>query len=205
MNCIPVVPTKETGFESIEEPSKVLMFNLRAKVAEQINIMSHCSRCRADAAGLLGQDFQNAMGILQEYAMRVLDTKNERPYIAVATHEGMLVNCHLGEAATLFIYEQTPNGFHFVCERNTPSPGSGDARWAQLGTLLQDCRALLVSGVGGKPTRILQSTGIRVIQMTGLIDEGLEAIYNGKTIRTVKKVDAFRCGESCKGTASGCA
>jgi nitrogen fixation protein NifB len=41
--------------------------------------------------------------------------------------------------------------------------------------------------------------------MTGLIDEGLEAVYNGKQIRTVKKADAFRCGETCRGTASGCA
>jgi nitrogen fixation protein NifB len=145
------------------------------------------------------------MGILQEYAMRVLDTKNERPYIAVATHEGLLVNLHLGEAETLFIYEQTPNGFHFVEERRTPATGSGDARWSQMGDILRDCRALLVSGVGGKPIKILQGTGIRVIQMTGLIDEGLEAVYNGKQIRTVKKADAFRCGESCKGTASGCA
>jgi nitrogen fixation protein NifB len=205
MNCVPVVPTKETKFELIEEPSKTLMFAVRAKAAEHLKMMTHCARCRADAAGLLGHDFQDAFGILQEYALRVLDTKNERPYIAVATNEGLLVNLHLGEAQSLNIYIQTPNGFHLVEERETPEAGGGEMRWNELAKTLKDCRALLVAGVGGSPVKVLQASGIRVIQMTGLIDEGLEAVYNGKQIRTVKKADAFRCGETCRGTASGCA
>jgi nitrogen fixation protein NifB len=168
-------------------------------------MMTHCARCRADAAGLLGKDFEHAYGILQEYALRVLDTKNERPYIAAATNEGLLVNLHLGEAPSLNIYEQTPNGFHLVEERTTPEAGGGEMRWTELAKTLKDCRALLVAGVGGSPVKVLQASGIRVIQMTGLIDEGLEAVYNGKQIRTVKKADAFRCGETCRGTASGCA
>jgi nitrogen fixation protein NifB len=205
MNCVPLVPTKETEFESLGEPSKMMMFAVRAKASEHIKLMTHCARCRADAAGLLGHDFQDAYGILQEYALRVLDTKNERPYIAVATNEGLLVNLHLGEASSLNIYRQSPNGFHLVEERATPSAGGGEARWKDLAATLKDCRALLVAGVGGNPVKVLQASGIRVIQMTGLIDEGLEAVYNGKQIRTVKKADAFRCGESCRGTASGCA
>jgi nitrogen fixation protein NifB len=205
MNCVPVVPTKDTEFESIEEPSKMQMFALRAKASEYIKMMTHCARCRADAAGLLGKDFEHAYGILQEYALRVLDTKNERPYIAAATNEGLLVNLHLGEAPSLNIYEQTPNGFHLVEERTTPEAGGGEMRWTELVKTLKDCRALLVAGVGGSPVKVLQASGIRVIQMTGLIDEGLEAVYNGKQIRTVKKADAFRCGETCRGTASGCA
>jgi nitrogen fixation protein NifB len=205
MNCVPVVPTKYTEFESIEEPSKTLMFAVRAKASEHLKMMTHCARCRADAAGLLGKDFQDAYGILQEYALRALDLKNERPYIAVATNEGLLVNMHLGEAQSLNIYEQTPNGFHLVEERATPDVGGGEARWKQLAEVVNDCRALLVAGVGGNPVKVLQASGIRIIQMTGLIDEGLEAVYNGKQIRTVKKADAFRCGESCRGTASGCA
>jgi nitrogen fixation protein NifB len=205
MNCVPVVPTKGTEFESILEPSKPLMFALRTKASEHIKMMTHCARCRADAAGLLGKDFQHAYGILQEYALRVLDTKNERLYVAVATNEGLLVNLHLGEAQSLNIYEQTPNGFHLVEERTAPEAGGGEMRWKQLGETLKDCRALLVAGIGGNPVKVLQASGIRVIQMTGLIDEGLEAVYNGKQIRSVKKADAFRCGESCRGTASGCA
>ncbi|HON51850.1 MAG TPA: NifB/NifX family molybdenum-iron cluster-binding protein [Bacteroidales bacterium] len=70
---------------------------------------------------------------------------------------------------------------------------------------MKDCRALLVSGVGPNPLHLLEMSGLRVIQMTGLIDEGLEAVYLNKQIRTVKKADSFKCGDSCKGTATGCA
>jgi nitrogen fixation protein NifB len=205
MNCIPVIATKETPFETIEEPSKTLIFKVRTLAKEHISMMTHCSRCRADAAGLLGQDYKDAFGMLQEFASRPLRPNDDRPYVAVATYEGMLVNMHLGEAESLYIYRQTPNGFHFVEERATPPSGSGDFRWINLGNKLKDCRAILVSGVGGNPTNILQHAGIRVIQMTGLIDEGLEAVFNNKQIKTVKKADAFKCGDECRGNAQGCA
>ena len=90
-------------------------------------------------------------------------------------------------------------------ERRTPEAGLGDHRWLNLANSLRDCRAILVAGVGGNPTAILETSGIRVIQMTGMIDEGLEAVYNGKVIKTVKKADAFKCGDSCRGNAKGCA
>jgi nitrogen fixation protein NifB len=205
MNCIPVVPNKDTVYENIEAPSKTLIFKVRTLAQEHIGMMTHCSRCRADAAGLLGQDFKGAFGMLQEFASMPLKPNDDRPYVAVATHEGMLVNMHLGEAQILYIYKQTPNGFHFVEERSTPESGSGDFRWINLANKLKDCRAILVSGVGGNPMSILQHSGMRVIQMTGLIDEGLEAVFNGKKIKTVKKADAFKCGDACRGNAQGCA
>lgn len=205
MNCIPVVPNKDTVFENIEAPSKSMIFKVRVNAQEHIKMMTHCSRCRADAAGLLGQDFKGAFGMLQEFASMPVKPNEDRPYVAVATHEGMLVNMHLGEAKGLYIYKQTPNGFHFVEERTTPAAGSGDFRWINLANTLKDCRALLVAGIGGNPLNILQHGGIRVIQMTGLIDDGLEAVFNGKQIKAVKKADAFKCGDACRGNAQGCA
>ena len=86
-------------------------------------------------------------------------------------YEGLLVNQHLGEAKTLYIYRQTPKGFQFVEEREAPVPGTGDFRWIRLANTIKDCRAILVAGVGGNPSNILQHSGVRVIQMTGLIDE----------------------------------
>ncbi|NJO68722.1 MAG: nitrogenase cofactor biosynthesis protein NifB [Bacteroidetes bacterium] len=204
MNCIPVYPNKDTIFADIEEPSKGLVAKVRKQISAYIKPMNHCARCRADAAGLLGQDYKEAFGMIQEYANSPI-TSEDRPYVAVATHEGMLVNQHLGEADALYIYKQTRNGFHFVEERKTPPSGSGDFRWINLARVLSDCQALLVSGVGPNPLDIIQNTGIRVIQMTGMIDEGLDAVFNGTPLKTVKKADLFRCGESCRGTASGCA
>jgi len=205
MNCIPVIPNKDTPFEEMDEPSKQMIFVVRSLAKEHIPMMNHCSRCRADAAGLLGQDNTDVYGLLQEFAAKPLNPNEDRPYIAVATREGLLVNMHLGEADSLYIYRQTPKGFHFVEERKTPNSGAGDFRWMELASTLKDCRAILAGGAGPKPLTILQCTGIRVIQMTGLIDEGLEAVFNGKQIKTIKKADQFMCGDTCKGNAQGCA
>lgn len=111
----------------------------------------------------------------------------------------------MGEAKSLYIYKQTPNGYHFIEERPTPASGSGDFRWINLARTLNDCRALLVGGVGPNPLNILQHSGIRVVQMTGMIDDGLEAVFNNQPIKSVKKADAFKCGDSCRGNAQGCA
>jgi nitrogen fixation protein NifB len=205
MNCIPVIPNKDTLFEDMEEPSKQMIFKVRTLAKEQIPMMNHCSRCRADAAGLLGKDNTEVYGLLQEYASMPINPSEDRPYIAVATREGLLVNMHLGEAESLYIFRQTPKGFHFVEERKTPKAGGGDFRWMEMASILKDCRAILAGGAGPSPLNILQNAGIRVIQMTGLIDEGLEAVFNGKQIKTIKKADQFKCGDSCKGNAQGCA
>ncbi len=205
MNCIPVVASAGSGFEKMDEPDATMIFRTRALVKEHIDIMTHCARCWAEAAGLLGQDMESAYGMLQEYAGMVPGNSTDRPYVAVATHEGLLVNQHLGEAGSLSIYRQTHNGFKWIEHRDTPKPGTGDFRWMEMGNLLSDCRALLVSGVGNKPLEIIQNSGIRVIQMTGLIDEGLEAVFENKPLRTVKKPDAFKCGDTCRGNAQGCA
>ena len=76
MNCIPVYPTENTIFEYIEEPSKVAMKELRAKIAKYIHPMAHCARCRADAAGLLGQDSSEAMDMIGQFSTMYYWRKN---------------------------------------------------------------------------------------------------------------------------------
>jgi nitrogen fixation protein NifB len=204
INCIPLIPTADTGFETLEEPDSKTLFKVRTLAAEHLPLMSHCSRCRADAAGLLGKDLSDTHVLLKEFAsMHQLETEG-RPYVAVATNEGLLVNQHLGEAFNLSIFRQTPNGFKFVEYRQTPSTGTGDKRWVEMAKLLQDCRAILVSGAGENPKTILNSCKVRVIEMTGLIDDGLDGVYNNKVIRSIAKPDAFKCGSGCKGNAQGC-
>ncbi len=205
INCIPLIPTAETPFEEVPKPDAKMIFRVRNLSSKYLKIMSHCARCRADAAGLLGQDLSETHTLLKEYSSRAedLETK-DRPYVAVGTNEGLLVNLHLGEAISLYIFQQSPKGYKLVEIRNTPAKGKGDERWLNLARSLKDCRALLVSGVGENPKAMLKGCGIHVVEMTGLIDEGLEGIYNNKVIRSMAKPDAFKCGSSCKGTASGC-
>lgn len=205
MNCIPLIPTAETEFQDFDKPDNKMIFKTRLGASDHMKMMNHCARCRADAAGLLGQDLTESYTLLKEMSELTEVDGSDRPYVAAATNEGLLVNQHMGEAMSLYIYKQTPNGFQFVEERMTPKSGLGDKRWLELAKLLSDCRAILVSGVGENPKTVLNSCGVKVVEMTGLIDEGLDGVFNKKAIRSIAKADAFKCGSSCKGNAQGCA
>lgn len=204
MNAIPLFPVADTPFENRKEPDMLTMREIRLKIAKHLKPMTHCARCRADAVGLLGQDDAEAKKIMSEVANLSVTSNENRPFVAVASYEGILVNQHLGEADNLYIFRETPNGYRMVEQRKTPLSGTGNSRWEALSDLLNDCRALLVGGIGPSPSAIIGRTGIQIVEMTGLIDEGLDSIYKGKELRTVKKADVFKCGASCSGKATGC-
>ncbi len=205
MNCIPVVKNEGSNFSEIMEPDKKMLARIRLQTEQYLKPMTHCARCRADAAGLLGKDYNRSVEMMRKVAEEEQVKVQSRPYVAVATYEGMLVNQHLGEAKKLFIFKETKNGYRFIEHRLTPNPGKGNLRWAELATTLSDCRAVLTGGAGKNPSDILTSTGIKVVQMTGLIDTGLDYVYKDKVFRTLKKADMMKCGESCRGDAQGCA
>ncbi|MFZ4455827.1 MAG: nitrogenase cofactor biosynthesis protein NifB [Bacteroidales bacterium] len=205
MNCIPMYPTADTAFEEFEEPSKEMMKGIKETIAKYIKPMAHCARCRADAAGLLGHDNKEAMDMIAQFSTLVVNKDENRIRVGVATNEGLLVNLHLGEADKLHIFEQTRNGYRFIEARNTPPTGTGDKRWENMANeTLIDCQAVLVAGVGETPLTILQENGVRVIQMSGLIDSGLDAVYLNKPLKTLAKSEFAKCGESCKGNSMGC-
>ena len=81
----------------------------------------------------------------------------------------------------------------------------GDQRWNQLADRLSDCRAVLTSSAGGKPTKVLAERGIRVVMMEGLIDEGLDAAFAGVAVRSpLRREHACGSGASCAGDGTGC-
>jgi nitrogen fixation protein NifB len=205
MNCIPLYPTEETDFESLSEPSKEQMTDIKSAIAQFLPAMTHCARCRADAAGLLGHDNTEAMQLIGQFSSLVVDKGEGRTRVAVASNEGLLVNLHLGEARKMYIFEQSKNGYHFVGTRSTPPEGRGLERWQELACrTLADCCAVLVAGIGESPMQVMQENGIRVIQMNGLIDAGLDAIYLNLPLKTLCRSEYTRCGEACRGTGSGC-
>lgn len=204
MNCIPVHPNKDTAFEDIEEPSKQMVHDIQKQISEYIKPMKHCARCRADAAGLLGKDIADTVSLLREAASKPLFATENRPYVAVASHEGLLVNQHLGEAEDFLIYSHTAEGYVHVDTREAPKAGLGDIRWIQLAKVLKDCNSLLVSGAGANPTSMLKSMGVKIIQMNGLIEAGLDAVYKGKSINGLASCKSFKCSEGCGGNGGGC-
>lgn len=206
MNTIPLIPVEDTPFSDLTEPSSTKMKEVRKKIGEFLPPMTHCSRCRADAAGLLGKDSTEAMELLSKAAKMTVERgcAEDRPYVAVASNEGILVNQHLGEADRLYIFKETPNGYKLVNQRVTQPKGSGDNRWEELGKTLSDCRAILVGGIGPKPSKILGKSGLKVVEMSGLIDQGMDSIYKGTELRTITKAESFKCGTGCSGTGTGC-
>ncbi len=205
-NCVPLYPVQGTPFGELGSPSPDRVAAIRADVAQLLPIMSHCTRCRADAVGLLGEPKRPEMEIaLLQAAGGPLNPAENRPYIAVATLEGVLVNQHLGEADQLSIYANEEAGFRIVEQRRTPPAGSGSQRWSDLADALSDCRAVLVASAGQAPREALVSRGIKLVMMEGLIDEGLDAVFRGEEIRAPLRKN-HRCGSGagCSGNGQGC-
>lgn len=204
MNCIPMVPVADTPFEEVPEPAHKDTFKARYQCGKYLPQMAHCTRCRADAVGKLGCDgsFDNQQ-LLRESKMAQLNPEENRPYVAVASREGMLVNLHLGEAESIWIFEQKGASFQMVEQRKAPPSGCGDDRWNQLSNALHDCKAFLVSNAGKRPSDVLLRNGVQVIEMEGLIEEGLQAVYSGQEIRSPMRAEK-RCGSGCAGTGTGC-
>lgn len=208
LNCIPYYPNEGANFKDMREPSAQIVARIRKAAGKHIRQMHHCTRCRADAVGLLGESPNTKlMSALTTCASEKTEiTENsERPYVAVATLEGALINLHLGEACRLQIYgRHNGDKIHLIDNRLTPEPGSGNDRWLKLADILKDCRALLVAGVGKNPKQILADNGIQVYEMEGLIEDAVGRFYSGENINHLIKRDITRCKASCSGTGAGC-
>jgi nitrogen fixation protein NifB len=203
MNCIPLIPASGSNFEALTEPSGAAVEQIRQAAEAFMPQMKHCARCRADAAGLIGAaPDQNSFALLAEAAALPLNPEQTRPYIAVATMEGLLVNQHLGEAINLYIFKVTPGQVELVAVRPTPEPGGGTERWLELSRSIVDCHTLLVSGIGEAPSRILKECGIKVFETEGMIDTALTALASGREL--TQKACVTKCGFSCKGDGLGC-
>lgn len=212
LNCIPFYRNKDTVFENIEEPSLQMISDIRNQAKQYIPQMSHCQRCRADAAGLLEESMAPETLECLKAATRGKTTEAEwqaeselnRPCVAVASLEGLLINQHLGEAEELHIYEKSQTGFSFLEKRKTPPPGGGLKRWQQLADILSDCQLVLVSGAGENPKKILAEKKINLVLAEGMISEVLSHLAEKGHLDPLSKKISMRCSQSCNGTGSGC-
>jgi nitrogen fixation protein NifB len=211
LNCIPYLNNEECNFSYIQEPPNILMTKIRIKAGKYIKQMNHCTRCRADAVGLLGEkmndtkfnELQKAKAACQEQVENYLFLKN-RPHVAVASLEGLLINQHLGEANEFLIYEKKPGNVISKREvKKAPIPGGKDKRWKELANILSDCSYVLVNGVGEIPQIILENSGIKILLLEGLIEEALKGIFMNKSIDYLIKRKTV-CGQSCSGSGTGC-
>lgn len=210
MNCMALVPVKGAVFEDLPAPDGLMTSRARLISGQHLPQMTHCARCRADAVGLINEPMTTEqLDTLNHFASTAPSEGSPRPCVAVATMEGALVNQHLGEAARFVIYEQdagTASGYKFKEIRRSPEQGGGSGRWQELARLLGDCRAVLVTTAGPSPTAVLNKNGLRVVEMEGLIEEGLRAIYTNQPVpRSLqRRFTGCSSGAGCKGTGTGC-
>jgi nitrogen fixation protein NifB len=209
-NAMPYYPNAGSDFELLDEPDKATVERIRKAAAGHVKQMRHCTRCRADAVGMLGEvNDKELMGTLN--ACKRLDVKkprlgrvSPRPCVAVASMEGVLVNQHLGEAERLLIYTEEDGRIQLLEARSTPAKGGGMQRWQKLADILADCSTVLVSGVGANPRQVLASSGIEVLEIEGLIDEAVRAVFAGESLSHMVKRSLSACGGACGGNGMGC-
>jgi nitrogen fixation protein NifB len=141
----------------------------------------------------------------KKQALKVVKPQDaSRPYVAVASMEGVLVNQHLGEAYQLFVYGKNNGTISLIEKRYTPEPGAGLKRWEELADVIGDCSTLLVSGIGPNPKQVLTRKGIEVVEIEGLIDEAVRTVYDGASLKHLAKRKMTACGSGCGGTGVGC-
>lgn len=211
LNCVPYYPNAGSAFENMAEPDSHLVESVRKRAGKYIPQMRHCTRCRADAVGILGETPDTALMAtlracesLSETPERKATSTPGRPHVAVASMEGVLVNQHLGEAAKLLIYAKQDGVITLLEARDTPDVGTGFQRWEEMAELLDDCGALLVSGIGEKPRQTLTKKGLDVLEVEGMIEDAVRAVFEGGSLKHLIKRNMTACGAACSGTGAGC-
>ena len=209
-NAMPYYPNAGSDFEHLPEPDKQTVRAIRDQAAGYVKQMRHCTRCRADAVGLLGESPDAELSATLKACQRLEVTKpragrvSPRPCVAVASMEGVLVNQHLGEAEKLLVFGEKEGRIQLLEARTTPARGGGVQRWQALADALTDCSTLLVSGVGETPRKVLTAAGIEILEIEGLIDEAVRALFAGEDLNHMVKRTLTACGAACSGSATGC-
>lgn len=205
-NLIPMYPNPGTEFGHLPEPTKAEINALRKAAGQHVPQMTHCKRCRADAVGLLDKDISGQMaGCLSACSKMELPVADAKPYVAVATREGMLVNQHLGEAQRFQIWEELDGELRMIDERQAPPAGCGPKRWEALSKTLKDCSAIFCSAAGETPSLLLEEQGITVEVCSGFIRDVLIAHFANGDISAFKARSGGGCAMAgCSGGGEGC-
>jgi len=208
LNCLPYYNTTETVFENIPEPDTMMVKEIQDEAGKLLPQMKHCARCRADAVGIIGEiNSDEMMEKLAEAALMPKNPDEHRPYIAVASLEGVLINQHLGEADRFLVYalDESKKSCTLVDSRPAPPPGGGKDRWEALASSLADCRAVLVNSAGDSPQSVLNARGIQVMSLEGVIEEAVYGVFTGQNLKHLMKSSQIHaCKSGCTGTGNGC-
>jgi nitrogen fixation protein NifB len=215
MNIMPLIPVRGTPLAAGGAPSPAAVAEARRAAALYLPQLSHCARCRADAAGVLGEDLPveelRSGEASRPEGRRDLASPNPSGgniVAAVASREGFYVNQHLGEAERIFVFSVSREGSVTpMGTRPLPEGGGGIARWKTIASIISDCEYLFASGAGAPPRAVLEAAGIKLRVVEGLASEALRAAAAGRDLSAYGPRKAS-CGDGCSGGGSrgcGCA
>jgi len=234
MNLVPLIPVAGTPRAAAGAPDPATVARLRAEAEAYLPQLSHCRRCRADAAGILGRDIPPEELRRAESAVATAATADNatapassaeggaarakaRPcgapcaktasgslLAAVASREGFFVNQHLGEADRLYIFRVGGDGT-IVAQGRRALPSPGG------GDERWAELARTISDCGALFAAGLGAPPRRALEAAGIsvyVVEGpaAEAMRSAAAGRDMSFLERrpAACGSGCSGTGSGC-
>ena len=127
MNCIPMYPVAGTPFESL---GNWITGSWPSCAGARRSSCRRC--CTARAAAPMPWDCwarrnpPSLIELLRTTAAGPANPNESRPYVALASHEGVLINQHVGEASRFWVFEPQPGGPPALVEtRDAPEAGGG--------------------------------------------------------------------------------
>ncbi|MBI5874805.1 MAG: hypothetical protein HZB81_02995 [Deltaproteobacteria bacterium] len=119
--------------------------------------------------------------------------------IAIASKDGLVINQHFGHADRFLIYEAIPlnppfgkggqGGFEikFLEERPVEKYCADNEenrydynRSEDIFSALKDCQILLVTRIGARPEKELESMGVKTFMIADWIEEGIRTVLSGE-------------------------
>lgn len=145
------------GLNHIPGPNKEQLAAARKVAGMDMQQMTHCQQCRADAVGKLNSD--------QSCASKDLDSSIATVRIAVASDTGELIDTHFGHASEFRIFDVSESSLSLVETRQVEKYCSGiehcdDQPLAGHIKALHDCQQVLCARIGMDPWQSLEKAGI---------------------------------------------
>ncbi len=114
---------------------------------------------------------------IDEHLECVIHLTNDRPYIAVASLQGLFINQKLEEAKTIRIYEADYKRPKLIDIREIPGRKDNcELRWKRLGFILKDCACLLVHDISGSANEVLVRSGLQIFRTDDFVEKILMKI-----------------------------
>ncbi|HMA91566.1 MAG TPA: NifB/NifX family molybdenum-iron cluster-binding protein [Polyangiaceae bacterium] len=127
--------------------------------------------------------------------------KNRR--VAVATSDGIVIDQHLGQASSVWVYDVARDGTSQFIENRSISAGDqlDPHRWECASKLFSGVDAVLAAKAGPGATAMLREHGILALAVTGPVERALAAFGRRGWIlgREPVRQGLPAAGECCRG------